>query len=239
MTTDIKSAIERIDTNELIKLTLDLANIDSPTGEEGPAAEYVYDWLTRHGFEPRKVALYPNRPNIVATLPGTGGGKSLCFNSHLDTTIHKDEWWTSRRAADPIFHSGWRDGDALVGNGVCNCKGPMATWLIAAKAIRDSGVKLKGDLVLMSVVGEIGLEPVDEFQPPELVIEQRPDFREPRRWPDPGVKPREVPRPSPRARQGVRRRGSAARRRRLTHGTIMPSARSAAEEYAIPWRVHC
>jgi acetylornithine deacetylase/succinyl-diaminopimelate desuccinylase-like protein len=172
MTTDIKSAIERIDTNELIELTLDLANIDSPTGEEGPAAEYVYGWLTRHGFEPRKVALYPNRPNIVATLPGTGGGKSLCFNSHLDTTIHKDEWWTSRRAADPIFHSGWRDGDALVGNGVCNCKGPMATWLIAAKAIRDSGVKLKGDLVLMSVVGEIGLEPVDEFQPPEYVAKE-------------------------------------------------------------------
>ena len=55
---------------------------------------------------------------------------------------------------------------------------------------------------------------IDEFQPPELVIEQRPDFREPRRWPDPGVKPREVPRPSPRARQGVRRRGPAARRRR-------------------------
>ena len=111
MSTDVKSVIER-NTDELIKLTLDLANIDSPTGEEGPAAEYVYDWLTRQGFEPRRVALYPNRPNIVATLPGTGGGKSLCFNSHLDTTIHKDEWWTSRHAADPIFHSGWRDGDA-------------------------------------------------------------------------------------------------------------------------------
>src|SRR5215208_7890777 len=45
----------------------------------------------------------------------------------------------------------------------------MATWLLAAKAIKDSGVKLKGDLVLMSVVGEIGLEPVDEFQPPQYI----------------------------------------------------------------------
>src|SRR5262249_19912003 len=172
MSVDVKSAIDRIDTDELIKLTLDLANIDSPTGEEGPAAEYVFDWLTRQGFGPRRVALYPDRPNIVATIPGTGGGKRLCFNSHLDTTIHKDEWWTSRRAADPIFHSGWRDGDALVGNGVCNCKGPMATWLIAAKAIRDSRVKLNGDLVLMAVVGEIGLEPVDEFQPPDYVAKE-------------------------------------------------------------------
>jgi acetylornithine deacetylase/succinyl-diaminopimelate desuccinylase-like protein len=172
MKVDVKSVIECIDTDELIKLTLDLANIDSPTGEEGPVAEYVFDWLTRQGFEPRRVALYPDRPNIVAMVPGTGGGKSLCFNSHLDTTIHKDEWWTSRKAADPIFHSGWRDGDALVGNGVCNCKGPMATWLIAAKALRDSGVKLKGDLVLQSVVGEIGLEPVDEFQPPQFLAKE-------------------------------------------------------------------
>ena len=48
----------------------------------------------------------------------------------------------------------------------------MATWLLAAKAIKDSGVKLKGDLVLMAVVGEIGLEPVDEFQPPEYLAKE-------------------------------------------------------------------
>jgi hypothetical protein len=54
----------------------------------------------------------------------------------------------------------------LVGDGMCNDKGPMATWLMAAKAIKDSGVTLKGDLVLMAVFGDIGLEPVDEFQLP-------------------------------------------------------------------------
>jgi acetylornithine deacetylase/succinyl-diaminopimelate desuccinylase-like protein len=172
MNLDPKSVMEKIDVDELVKVTLDLANIDSPTGEEGAAAEYVYDWLLRQGFDARKVALYPDRPNIVATLPGTSHGRSLCFNSHLDTTIHKDEWWTTRRAADPIFHTGWREGDTLIGNGVCNCKGPMATWLLAAKAIRDSGAKLKGDLVLMSVVGEIGLEPVDEFQPPQYLAKE-------------------------------------------------------------------
>src|SRR5262249_56318354 len=96
--------------------------------------------------------------------PGTRHGRSLVFNSHMDTTIHKDEWWTTRRAADPVFHSAWREGDVLVGNGICNDKGPMATWLLAAKAIKDSAVKLKGDLLLMAVVGEIGVGPVDEFQ---------------------------------------------------------------------------
>jgi acetylornithine deacetylase/succinyl-diaminopimelate desuccinylase-like protein len=172
MIPDLEDIFAKIDADELVKVTLDLANIDSPTGSEGPVADYVYDWLRREGFDARKIALYPERPNVIATLPGTGNGRSLCFNSHMDTTIHKDEWWTTRRAADPIYHTGWRDGDVLVGNGVCNCKGPMATWLLAAKAIKQSNVKLKGDLMLMAVVGEIGIEPVDEFQPPVYVAKE-------------------------------------------------------------------
>ena len=169
---DPQKVMERIDVDDLVKVALDLGNIDSPTGSEGPVADYVHDWLRREGFDARKVGLYPDRPNVVAILPGTSHGRSLCFNSHMDTTVHKDEWWTTRMAADPILHSAWREGDTLVGNGVCNDKGPMATWLFAAKAIKDSGVKLKGDLVLMAVVGEIGVEPVDEFQPPAYIAKE-------------------------------------------------------------------
>jgi acetylornithine deacetylase/succinyl-diaminopimelate desuccinylase-like protein len=167
-----QTVMDTIDVDELVKVALDLGNIDSPTGSEGPVADYVHDWLRRQGFAAKKVALLPDRPNVIGTLPGTGQGRSLVFNSHMDTTIHKDEWWTTRRAADPVFHSAWREGDVLVGNGVCNDKGPMATWLLAAKAIKDSGVRLKGDLVLMSVVGEIGLEPVDEFQSPQYLAKE-------------------------------------------------------------------
>jgi acetylornithine deacetylase/succinyl-diaminopimelate desuccinylase-like protein len=164
--------LDHIDADELVKVALDLGNIDSPTGSEGPVGDYVHDWLSRQGIAARKVALMPDRPNVIGTLPGSGRGKHLVFNSHMDTTIHKDEWWTTRRAADPVFHSAWREGEVLVGNGVCNDKGPMATWLLAAKAIKDSGVRLKGDLVLMAVVGEIGLEPVDEFQSPAYLAKE-------------------------------------------------------------------
>ena len=167
-----QKVVEGIDVDELVRVALDLANIDSPTGDEGPVAEYVHEWLLRQGFASRKVALVPDRPNVIGTLPGTSHGRSLVFNSHMDTTIHKDEWWTTRRAADRVFHSAWREGDVLVGNGICNDKGPMATWLLAAKAIKDSGVQLRGDLLLMAVVGEIGVEPVDEFQPPEYLAKE-------------------------------------------------------------------
>jgi acetylornithine deacetylase/succinyl-diaminopimelate desuccinylase-like protein len=167
-----QKVFDKLDVDELVKVALDLGNIDSPTGSEGPVGEYVYDWLIRQGFEAKKIALMPDRPNVLGTLPGTAYGKSLVFNSHMDTTIHKDEWWTTRRAADAVFHSAWREGDTLIGNGVCNDKGPMATFLLAAKAIKDAGVKLKGDLLLMAVVGEIGVEPVDEFQSPEYLAKE-------------------------------------------------------------------
>jgi acetylornithine deacetylase/succinyl-diaminopimelate desuccinylase-like protein len=167
-----QKVLDHIDVDELVKVALDLGNIDSPTGSEGPVAEYVYDWLRGQGIAARKVALLHDRPNVIGTIPGVSRGKSLVFNSHMDTTIHKDEWWTTRRAADPILHSAWREGDTLYGNGVCNDKGPMATWLLAAKALKDSGVQLKGDLLLMAVVGEIGVEPVDEFQSPEYLAKE-------------------------------------------------------------------
>src|SRR5437899_8246343 len=167
-----QSVLDKIDVDELVKVALDLANMDSATGAEGPVGEYVSDWLTREGFAARRIALMPDRPNVLGTLPGSRQGKSLVLNSHMDTTIHKDEWWTTRRAADAVFHSAWREGDVLVGNGICNDKGPMATWLLAAKAIKDSGVRLKGDLLLMAVVGEIGVEPVDEFQSPAYLAKE-------------------------------------------------------------------
>ena len=50
MTIDPKTVLARIDADELVKVTLDLANFDSPTGCEGPVADYVHDWLLPRGF---------------------------------------------------------------------------------------------------------------------------------------------------------------------------------------------
>ncbi len=156
----------RIDPQEVVDLALALGNIDSPTGSEGPAGQFVYDWLEREGFAPRKYALVPERFNVAATLPGTGGGYSLCFNAHLDTTLRPDAVWSARDPRDPLYHSAWVEGDSIHGDGVVNDKGPMAAFLVAAKAIRASGVRLKGDLIVSAVAGEISREPIEEFQGP-------------------------------------------------------------------------
>jgi acetylornithine deacetylase/succinyl-diaminopimelate desuccinylase-like protein len=161
--------VARIDPQEVIDLALALGNIDSPTGSEGAAGEFVYGWLEENGFAPRKFALTPERFNVAAWVDGSGGGYSLIFNSHLDTTLRPDAVWSARDPRDPLYHSAWIEGDEIYGDGVVNDKGPMAAFLVAAKAIHQSGYPLKGDLIVSAVAGEISREPIEEFQGPEYL----------------------------------------------------------------------
>jgi acetylornithine deacetylase/succinyl-diaminopimelate desuccinylase-like protein len=158
--------VAAIDPQEVVDLALALGNIDSPTGSEGPAGEFVYEWLDRHGFAPTRYALTPDRINVAARIRGTGGGYNLVFNSHLDTTLRGDATWSAIDPKDPLYHSAWVEGDDIYGDGVVNDKGPMAAFLVAARAIRDAGFPLRGDLVVSAVAGEISREPVEEFQGP-------------------------------------------------------------------------
>lgn len=161
-----EEVVDGINPQEVVDLALELGNIDSPTGSEGAAGQYVHDWLATNGFEPRKYALAEDRFNVAARLDGSGGGYSLIYNAHLDTTLRSDAVWSARDPADPLYHSAWVDGDEIFGDGVVNDKGPMAAFLVAAKAIHEAAYPLRGDLVVSAVAGEISREPIDEWQGP-------------------------------------------------------------------------
>ena len=161
-----EDVVARIDPQEVVDLALSLGNIDSPTGSEGAAGVFVRDWLTEQGFKPRTFALTEDRINVAAWIDGTGGGYSLIFNSHLDTTLRPDANFSARDPNDPLYHSAWVDGDEIYGDGVVNDKGPMAAFLVAGKAILQSGYPLKGDLIVSAVAGEISREPIEEWQGP-------------------------------------------------------------------------
>lgn len=165
---DVIALIERTGLNEF---ALQLSNIDSAVPNEAAVAEYVYQWLVREGFVARKVGLFPHRFNVLGILPGSGGGYSLLFNSHLDTFVPVHADLVHRDPGNPMYHSAWQEGDLLVGEGIVNDKGPMAAFLIAANAIRKSGHKLKGDIVLTCVIAETSREPCDE--PPGTIVESK------------------------------------------------------------------
>lgn len=94
---------------------------------------------------------YKDRPNVVGVFRGAGGGRSLIINGHIDTVpCGSPEEWISH-PLQPVV----RDG-RLYGRGTCDMKGGLAAAVMALEAVRDSGVKLKGDVILQSVVDEEG-----------------------------------------------------------------------------------
>ena len=160
------------DCDELVQLTLDLCNIESPAGREADVGDFIFQWMRNEGFAPRKIGMLPDRFNVLGTLPGGGDGYSLIFNSHMDTGRSKGDRWSIRHPEASINHGAWLEGDTLFGEGVVNDKGPMAAFLIAAKAVKHSGIALRGDLLLSAVPGEIGYEAVDEFEAPSYLSKE-------------------------------------------------------------------
>jgi len=163
--------IARINRDELVEFALTICNIDSAGPTEARVAEYLYEWLRKDGFKARRVGLLADRFNVLGKLPGTGGGYSLLFNSHMDTAVRAADIWRRKDADADIYHKAWIEGDELVGEGMVNDKGPMAAFLIAAKAVKAAGVPLKGDLLLTGVVGETSREPCDD--PPGTIVETK------------------------------------------------------------------
>jgi acetylornithine deacetylase len=87
---------------------------------------------------------------LVGRLSGTGAGPALMLNGHLDVVPPGDlgTW----RDADPF--SGAVRGGQLFGRGACDMKAGLVAALWAVRALRRSGVPLRGDVVLASVQGE-------------------------------------------------------------------------------------
>ena len=92
----------------------------------------------------------PGRANLVGLIKGSGQGRSLIFNGHIDTVPPGD--FSDWRWNDP--YSGKVEDGRLHGLGSCDMKGGLAAQFAAARALKDAGVGLRGDLILESVVGE-------------------------------------------------------------------------------------
>ena len=146
-TEQVDRILENVDEDAIVALASELIKIPSFKPDETPVADYLADFFNGRGYEVDLQEVEPGRFQTIATLRGSGGGKSLMFNGHTDinslTLGWKRDPWTSSV-----------EGDRLYGHGVQNMKGGLASIIMAAEAVRQSGVKLKGDLVVACVVGE-------------------------------------------------------------------------------------
>ena len=93
------------------------------------------------------------RANVLGTRGGVGGGPSLMFNGHMDTSYSGREPWL---AHVPGFQpSAFVEDGRLYGLGISNMKGALACYVEALRALTDAGVQLRGDVMIAAVSGEI------------------------------------------------------------------------------------
>lgn len=161
-----KKVIDNIHEQELVELAAGLGGVTAPSGYEQPLADYVEDWLGKQGIHCYQQNLCEGRSNTIGVLRGKGGGKTLIFNSHLDSDMGIPALPGGPIPPGPRIRI---EGRRIFGKTVQNDRGPMAAFLIAAKAMKDAGIALRGDVILTTVVGEIGMGPIDEFQGPKYI----------------------------------------------------------------------
>lgn len=91
---------------------------------------------------------YTGSPDVVGVLRGTGGGRSILLNGHVDVVPAGGNDWTD----DPW--SGKIEDGKVYGRGANDMKGALIAYLMAMKAIKEAGISLKGDVLIGSVIGE-------------------------------------------------------------------------------------
>ena len=142
-----------IDRARLVDLALRLVSTPSFTGSEQAAAELMQDELESVGLQTQWQQVEDGRANVLGTWAGTGGGPTLMFNGHLDTSYSGREPWLK---GIPGFQpQGFEREGRIYGLGISNMKGALACYVEALRALADAGVRLRGDVMIAAVCGEI------------------------------------------------------------------------------------
>jgi acetylornithine deacetylase/succinyl-diaminopimelate desuccinylase-like protein len=137
----------------LVQTALELVAISSPTGRERRLAAYVREALAGLGLSVSWQEVERGRPNVLGTLVGEGDGPTLMLNGHMDTSYSGREPWL---VGIPGFQpKGFVEDGHIFGLGIANMKGALACYVEAVRALRDAGVRLRGDVLVAAVVGEI------------------------------------------------------------------------------------
>jgi acetylornithine deacetylase len=157
--------LDLLDRQDMARFLCELVRIPSLGGNEGQAQLRVAEWMRKTGMEVdiweldmeglRRHPAYSAEIEretglgVVGVVGGGGGGRDLILNGHVDVVPPGDQ---STWSFSP-WEGGIVDGQVR-GRGALDMKGGLVAALFAGKAILAAGVRLKGRLILESVIGE-------------------------------------------------------------------------------------
>ena len=145
-----REVLSRITKERLVEVSRELVAIPSETGNEKEVSLFLGNKLKGMGFEVKWAEGMKDRPNCVAVLHGMTGKPKVQFSGHLDTVGPGDlnKWKTDPYGGDVI-------GNKMYGRGVMDSKGGgTASVVVAFEALKNSGIKLKGDVSIVGTVDE-------------------------------------------------------------------------------------
>ena len=125
---------------------IDSVNPDLVPGGAGETqiAKFIQIWLEVRGFETHWLENTPGRPSVVGIARGSGGGKTLMLNGHIDTVTTAG---MDISALEPRIEAG-----RMYGRGSYDMKCGVAAMLIAA--VQAKAIHLRGDVIVACVADE-------------------------------------------------------------------------------------
>jgi acetylornithine deacetylase len=140
----------QIHRDAIVDLMRGLQSFQSFPPDEAACMAYLANWLQGHGLQAELIDVSdePGRPDLVCRLQGSGGGRTLMFNGHLDIDPVPMNY-----PGDP-----WKcyeETGRLYGHGLANMKAGIAAMSAATVAILRAGAPVRGDVLLTAVVGEL------------------------------------------------------------------------------------
>ncbi|MFQ5740072.1 MAG: M20 family metallopeptidase [Acidobacteriota bacterium] len=144
--------LSEVDQEGIVQMSEAVISIPSPTGEELEMARYMSSIFRAMGLFVSWQEIEEGRANVVGLLEGRGNGKSLMFNGHMDTSYSGREAHLTGIGfkTTPVVKDG-----VIYGLGIYNMKGALVCYTHALKAVQAAGVRLKGDVLIAAVAGEI------------------------------------------------------------------------------------
>ena len=123
-------------------------NTTNPPGHEAACVGYIRDLLNEAGIESTLVAKDPDRPNLIARLPGEGKAPPLLLYGHVDVVTTESQRWQQAPFEGKLI-----DG-YVWGRGALDMKGGVAMMVAAFMRANAEGLRPPGDIVLAIVSDE-------------------------------------------------------------------------------------
>jgi acetylornithine deacetylase len=154
-----------IDRDRLVAWASRAIGTPSFTGDEQGMAELMRETFLDQGLHVQWQQVEEGRANVLGVRTGAGGGPSLMFNGHMDTSYSGREPWL--RHVPGFQPTAFVEDGRLYGLGISNMKGALACYVEALHALDDAGIRLRGDLLVAAVCGEIEKTQFGDAQGPE------------------------------------------------------------------------